>query len=161
RQHLSLGFTHCAVGERNIIKRVNAVGGYARGCRRYGAHGTHANQNHRPRYPFKPAARPRAANSLRASAQIPIDRHCRRRILPAVSSFEAFRTPASVRPLAPVPGRHPKTLNDSGRLNDPSESDYEGLRSAAADAIALATLKSRLAPAGRRVIEADLAPRCQ
>ena len=24
-------------------------------ARRHGAHGTHANQNHRPRYPFKPA----------------------------------------------------------------------------------------------------------
>ena len=30
---------------------------------------------------------------------------------PAVSSLEAFRTPASVPPLAPAPGRHPKTLN--------------------------------------------------
>jgi hypothetical protein len=34
---------------------------------------------------------------------------------PAVSSLEAFRTPASVQPLAPAPGSHPKTLNDSGR----------------------------------------------
>jgi hypothetical protein len=34
---------------------------------------------------------------------------------PAVSSLEAFRTPASVHPLVPVPGRRPKTLNDSGR----------------------------------------------
>ena len=34
---------------------------------------------------------------------------------PAVSSLEAFRTPASVHPLAPAPGRRPKTLNDSGR----------------------------------------------
>src|ERR1700756_3155187 len=31
---------------------------------------------------------------------------------PAVSSFEAFRTPASVQPLAPLTGRRPKTLND-------------------------------------------------
>src|SRR5262249_47343806 len=35
---------------------------------------------------------------------------------PAVSSLEAFRTPASVHPLAPPFGRHPKTLNDSGLL---------------------------------------------
>src|SRR6516165_7629257 len=34
---------------------------------------------------------------------------------PAVSSLEAFRTPASVHPLAPPFGRHPKTLNDCGR----------------------------------------------
>src|SRR5204862_3398688 len=34
---------------------------------------------------------------------------------PAVSSLEAFRTPASVHALAPVTGRRPKTLNDSGR----------------------------------------------
>ena len=34
----------------------------------------------------------------------------------AVSSLEAFRTPASVHPLAPAPGRHPKTLNEAGCL---------------------------------------------
>ena len=34
------------------------------------------------------------------------------------ASLEAFRTPASVHPLAPAPGRHPKTLNVSGRLWD-------------------------------------------
>jgi hypothetical protein len=34
---------------------------------------------------------------------------------PAVSSLEAFRTPASVHPLAPASGRHPKTLNDLRR----------------------------------------------
>jgi hypothetical protein len=38
---------------------------------------------------------------------------------PAVSSFEAFRTPASVQPLTPVTGRRPKTLNDSGRSLGP------------------------------------------
>src|SRR6201993_1592433 len=60
--------------------------------------------------------RPRAAKSRRTS---PLNPH--RPTLPqahtpaAVSSFEAFRTPASVNPLAPVPGRHPKTLNVSGR----------------------------------------------
>jgi len=32
--------------------------------------------------------------------------------------LEAFRTPAAVHPLAPVLGRHPKTLNDSGRSVD-------------------------------------------
>src|SRR5947208_8375492 len=37
---------------------------------------------------------------------------------PAVSSLEAFRTPASVHPLAPVPGRRPKTLNDSGHSQE-------------------------------------------
>ena len=35
---------------------------------------------------------------------------------PAVSSLEAFRTPAAVHPLAPAPGRHPKTLNETGPL---------------------------------------------
>jgi hypothetical protein len=33
----------------------------------------------------------------------------------ARSSFEAFRTPAPVHPLAPTRGRHPKTLNGSRR----------------------------------------------
>src|SRR4029077_13995522 len=37
---------------------------------------------------------------------------------PAVSSLEAFRTPASVHALAPVTGRRPKPLNDS-RLSGP------------------------------------------
>jgi len=36
---------------------------------------------------------------------------------PAVSSFEAFRTPVSVHPSTPPPhGRHPKTLNETGPL---------------------------------------------
>jgi hypothetical protein len=39
----------------------------------------------------------------------------------AVSSLEAFRTPASVHPLAPATGRRPKTLDetkaDGGRRN--------------------------------------------
>src|SRR6201987_4049452 len=34
----------------------------------------------------------------------------------AVSSLEAFLTPASVPPLAPAPGRHPKTLNGSSHF---------------------------------------------
>jgi len=54
-------------------------------------------------------------NQIKHRRQIPIARHHRRREPPAVSSLEAFRTPASVQPLAPVSGRHPKTLNDSGR----------------------------------------------
>jgi len=36
----------------------------------------------------------------------------------AVSSPEAFRTPASAHLITPVPGRRPKTLNDSGRSPD-------------------------------------------
>src|SRR5206468_1531883 len=40
---------------------------------------------------------------------------------PAVSSLEAFRTPASVHALAPVIGRRPKTLNDCGRSVDTIE----------------------------------------
>src|SRR5438034_10794309 len=34
---------------------------------------------------------------------------------PALSSLEGFQTPASVHALAPVTGRRPKTLNESGR----------------------------------------------
>jgi len=48
---------------------------------------------------------------------------------PAVSSLEAFRAPASVHPLAPAPGRHPKTLNDSGHSPDddrPAQVDPKG-----------------------------------
>src|SRR6201997_2904238 len=34
---------------------------------------------------------------------------------PRFPPLEAFRTPASVPPLPPAAGRHPKTLNESGR----------------------------------------------
>ena len=68
---------------------------------RHGAHGTHANQNHRPRYPFKPAV---PSESGQVAQNLALNPH--RPTLPpahtppAVSSFEAFRTPASVQPLA-------------------------------------------------------------
>src|SRR6516162_3719922 len=49
---------------------------------------------------------------------------------PAVSSLEAFRTPAAVHPLAPAPGRHPKTLNETGlftpRLERGRASNFAG-----------------------------------
>src|SRR6201993_4422544 len=67
----------------------------------------------RPRYPFKPAV---PSESGQVAQNLALNPH--RPTLPpaqtspAVSSFEAFRTPASVRPLAPLTGRHPKTLND-------------------------------------------------
>src|SRR6516225_2380719 len=68
---------------------------------RHEAHGTHANQNHRPRYPFKPAV---PSESGQLAQNLALNPH--RPTLPpahtppAVSSFEAFRTPASVQPLA-------------------------------------------------------------
>src|SRR5215467_12018127 len=70
-------------------------------ARRHEAHGTHANQNHRPRYPFKPAV---PSESRQVAQNLALNPH--RPTLPpahtppAVSSFEAFRTPASVQPLA-------------------------------------------------------------
>src|SRR6516162_5323368 len=81
---------------------------------RRGAHGTHANQNHRPRYPFKPAV---PSESGQVAHNLALNPH--RPTLPpahtppAVSSFEAFRTPASMTAPRAVTGRHPKTLNDS------------------------------------------------
>src|SRR5215469_9477849 len=66
-----------------------------------GPHGTHANQNHRPRYPFKPAV---PSESGQVAQNLALNPH--RPTLPpahtppAVSSFEAFRTPASMQPLA-------------------------------------------------------------
>src|SRR6516162_9787964 len=85
-----------------------------------GASSTRSLRRSRPRWP-KPAPRrslnrrPIRNRQIRSSSagKFPIDRHQRRRELPAVSSLEAFRTPASVQPLRPVTGRHPKTLNDS------------------------------------------------
>jgi len=58
-----------------------------------------ANQNHRPRYPFKPAV---PSESGQLAQNLALNPH--RPTLPpahtpsAVSSFEAFRTPASVQP---------------------------------------------------------------
>src|SRR5215471_884047 len=58
--------------------------------------------------------RPRAAKSRRTSPEIPIDRHCRRRILPPrFPPSRLFGRPPPCSP-SPVTGRHPKTLNDSG-----------------------------------------------
>src|SRR6516162_9979441 len=68
-------------------------------ARRHGAHGTHANQNHRPRYPFKPAV---PSESGQVAQNLALNPH--RPTLPpahtppAVSSFEAFRTPAFMQP---------------------------------------------------------------
>ena len=70
-------------------------------ARRHGAHATLANQNHRPRYPFKPAV---PSESGQVAQNLALNPH--RPTLPpahtppAVSSFEAFRTPASVQPRA-------------------------------------------------------------
>jgi hypothetical protein len=50
--------------------------------------------------------------------KFPIDRHHVGANSPAVSSFEAFRTPASVHPPAPAHGGRPKTLNGTGRSPD-------------------------------------------
>ena len=67
----------------------------------HGAHGTHANQNHRPRYPFKPAV---PSESGQVAQNLALNPHRptlpQAHTPPAVSSFEAFRTPASVQPLA-------------------------------------------------------------
>src|SRR4029077_6558918 len=70
-------------------------------ARRHGAHGTHANQNHRPRYPYKPAV---PSESGQVAQNLALNPHRptlpQAHTPPAVSSFEAFRTPASAQPLA-------------------------------------------------------------
>src|ERR1700748_3146505 len=85
-------------------------------ARRHGAHATHANQNHRPRYPFKPAV---PSESGQVAQNLALNPHRptlpQAHTPPAVSSFDAFRTPALRGAPRAVTGRHPKTLNDSGR----------------------------------------------
>src|ERR1700755_194230 len=67
------------------------------------------------RYPFKPAV---SSESGQVAQNLALNPH--RPTLPpahtppAVSSFEAFRTPASVRPLAPLPGRAQEPLKVKG-----------------------------------------------
>src|SRR5207245_7698057 len=64
----------------------------------------------------QPSSCPEPTNLIKQRRQIPHrSTPASVRTPPAVSSLEAFRTPASVHPLCPVTGRRPKTLNDSGR----------------------------------------------
>src|ERR1700757_2688600 len=58
--------------------------------------------------------RPRAAKSRRTSPEIPIDRHCRWRILPRGFLLRGFSDACLRAAPRAVTGRHPKTLNDSG-----------------------------------------------
>src|SRR6516162_10880634 len=61
----------------------------------------------------QPSSCPEPANQIKQRRQIPHRPALASvRTLPAVSSLEAFRTPASVHLLAPGSGRHLKTLND-------------------------------------------------
>ena len=62
----------------------------------------------------QPSPYPEPTNQIKQRRQIPQTDTSVGANSPAVSSLEAFRTPASVQPLRPVTGRHPKTLNESG-----------------------------------------------
>src|SRR5207237_6935628 len=65
----------------------------------------------------QPSSCPEPTNQIKQRRQIPHrSAPASVRTPPAVSSLEAFRTPASVHPLTPVTGRRPKTLNDSRLL---------------------------------------------
>ena len=61
--------------------------------------------------------RPRAAKSRRTSPEIPIDRHCRRRILPRGFLLRGFSDACLHAAPRAVTGRHPKTLNERGHLH--------------------------------------------
>ena len=78
-------------------------------------HGTHSNQNHRPRYSFKPAA---PSESGQVAQNLALNPH--RPTLPPAHTpprFPPSRLFGRLPPCAPraVTGKHPKTLNDSGR----------------------------------------------
>src|SRR6516164_6720515 len=83
-------------------------------ARRHGAHGTHANQNHRPRYPFKPAA---PSESGQVAHNLALNPH-RPTLPPAHTPPRGFLLRGfsdaylHAAPRA-VTGRHPKTLNVS------------------------------------------------
>jgi hypothetical protein len=65
---------------------------------------------------------PEPTNQIKQRRQIPHrSTPASVRTSPAVSSLEAFRTPASVHPPSPVTGRRPKTPNDSGLSRSPLE----------------------------------------
>ena len=62
----------------------------------------------------QPSSCPEPTNQIKQRQQIPHrSTPASVRTPPAVSSLEAFRTPASAHPLSPVTGRRPKTLNNS------------------------------------------------
>src|SRR4029077_8404105 len=70
---------------------------------------------------------------------------------PAVSSLEAFRTPASVHPLAPAFGRHPKTLNDCGPSSpQPGAGRFDPLRTASASSQWVYPLGTSTSGGGKR-----------
>jgi hypothetical protein len=67
----------------------------------------------------QPSSCPQPTNQIKQRRQIPHrSAPASVRTPPAVSSLEAFRTPASVHPRTPVTGRRPKTLNVSCRSQD-------------------------------------------
>src|SRR5207244_2989604 len=74
---------------------------------------------------------------------------------PAVSSLEAFRTPASEYLITPVTGRRPKTLNSSGRrLTGPAADRPKSRHVRSISRRSIAALSGiafvRLAPASQR-----------
>src|SRR5262244_912298 len=93
-------------------------------ARRHEAHGTHANQNHRPRYPFKPAV---PSESSQVAQNLALNPH-RPTLPPAHTPPRGFLlrgfSDACLR-AAPraVTGRHPKTLNDFRHSWDGSHFD--------------------------------------
>src|SRR6202008_57700 len=81
--------------------------------------------------------RPRAAKSRRTSPEIPIDRHCRWRILLRGFLLRGFSDACLRAAPRAVTGRHPKTLNEGGRLVAVTERDQahtEGVISPLANA---------------------------
>jgi len=65
----------------------------------------------------QPSSCPEPTNQIKQRRQIPHrPTPASLRTPPAVSSLEAFRTPASVHSLASVSGSRPKTLNESGHF---------------------------------------------
>src|SRR5215471_13993424 len=86
---------------------------------RHGAHGTHANQNRRPRYPFKPAV---PSESGQVAQNLALNPH--RPTLPPAHTpprgflLRGFSDACLHAAPRAVTGRHPKTLNVSGRSWD-------------------------------------------
>src|SRR5438105_4924964 len=80
------------------------------GFHRIRHYGLFANAN--PPLVTQPSSCPEPTNQIKQRRQIPHrSTPASVRTPPAVSSLEAFPTPASVHPLCPVTGRRPKTLN--------------------------------------------------
>src|SRR5215831_9116410 len=102
--------------------------------------------------------RPRAAKSRRTSPEIPIDRHCRRRILPRGFLLRGFSDACLRAAPRAVTGRHPKTLNDSGHSWERNQPRYQTVVGSRTGVLRIQPVKLLAAESGARSLNCTSTP---